>query len=221
MSQSGRPSAYRAGARAIAPLTIAALAFGITFGVLARAAGFGVAAPILMSATVFAGSAQFAAVSVLGDGGAALAAVAAAVLLNARYGAMGISAAAGFHGSPLRRLLAAQLLVDESWAIAQSEGRFDVRRMIGAGVVLYVCWVGGTVAGAAGATLAGSPEALGMDAAFPALFLALLGPRLRERRMLMLSLAAGLVALALTPLLPPGLPVVAAGLVALAGWWWR
>lgn len=219
MSLSGRGSAYLAGARAIAPLTIAAAAFGITFGVLARAAGFGVAAPIVMSATVFAGSAQFAAVSVLGDGGAALAAVTAAVLLNARYGAMGISAAPAFQGSPMRRLLTAQLLVDESWAIAQSEGRFDVRRMIGAGALLYVCWVGGTAAGVAGAALAGSPEALGMDAAFPALFLALLGPRLRERRLLMLSLAAGAVALTLTPLLPPGLPVIAAGVVAVAGWW--
>jgi 4-azaleucine resistance transporter AzlC len=219
MSLPGRDSAYVAGARAIAPLTIAAVAFGITFGLLARAAGFGVAAPIVMSATVFAGSAQFAAVSVLGDGGATLAAVAAAVLLNARYGAMGISAAPAFQGGPMGRLLTAQLLVDESWAIAQADGRFDVRRMMGAGALLYVCWVGGTAAGVAGATLAGSPEALGMDAAFPALFLALLGPRLRERRMLMLSLAAGAVALALTPVLPPGLPVVAAGVVAVAGWW--
>ena len=127
------PSGYRAGLRAVAPLLPAVLAFGVSFGVLADAAGMGGTASIVMSLTTFAGSAQFAAVSVLGAGGTVAAAIAAAVLLNARYGPMALSAAGAFRGGRLRRLLEAQLLVDESWALSQREGRFDRRVMLGAG----------------------------------------------------------------------------------------
>ena len=96
---------YAEGARAVAPIGIAAGAFGLSFGVLARADGMGWAAPLVMSATTFAGSAQFAVASILGGGGAAAAAIAAAVMLNARYAPIGISVASGFEGSALRRLL--------------------------------------------------------------------------------------------------------------------
>ena len=82
-------------------------------------------ASIVMSLTTFAGSAQFAIVSVLGAGGTAVAAIAAAVLLNARYGPMALAAASVFRGGKLRRFLEAQLLVDESWALAQRDGHFD------------------------------------------------------------------------------------------------
>ena len=87
---------YLEGARAIAPIGIAAFAFALSFGVLARAAGMGWAAPVVMSATTFAGSAQFAVASILKDGGAAVAAIAAAVMLNARYAPIGISVASSF-----------------------------------------------------------------------------------------------------------------------------
>jgi hypothetical protein len=133
-------------------------------------------ATVVMSATTFAGSAQFAAASILGAGGGIAAAVTAAVLLNARYGPISISVAPLFRGSSLRRLLEAQLIVDESWAVARRpDGRFERAVLIGAGLVLYVAWVGGTAVGALAGEALADPESLGLDAAFPALFLALLG----------------------------------------------
>ena len=208
--QKKKPAGYAAGARAILPLSPAVLLFGASFGVLARSAGFDPVASIVMSATTFAGSAQFAAVSVLAAGGTAVAAIAAAVLLNARYGPMGLAAARSFRGGAARRAAESQLLVDESWAVSQEDGRFDIRRMLGAGMVLYAGWVGGTVIGVvAGGTL-GDPATLGLDAAFPALFLALLVPLVRNRRALAAALAGGGIALLLTPLTPAGVPVIAA-----------
>src|SRR6185503_7846303 len=111
-----RPGTYRDGFRAILPLMPAIVAFGASFGVLARAAGVDALAAVVMSATTFAGSAQFAVVSVLGAGGTAVAAIAAAVLLNGRYVPMSVAASGAFTGGPVRRVLEAQLLVDESWA---------------------------------------------------------------------------------------------------------
>src|SRR5918994_6340650 len=112
----------RAGARAIAPLMPAVVAFGVSYGVLARAAGMGAVAPVVMSATTFAGSAQFAVASILEGAGGVTAAIAAAVLLNARYAPMSIAVAPGFTGPRWRRLFAAQLIVDESWALSAREG---------------------------------------------------------------------------------------------------
>src|SRR5207253_2194205 len=106
------------GLRIGAPLAVAVGLFGISFGVLARAAGVGSVASIVMSLTTFAGSAQFAAISVLAAGGSVATAITAAVLLNARYGPIGLSASNALHPAPLRRFLEAQLVVDESWAVA-------------------------------------------------------------------------------------------------------
>ena len=114
---------------------IAVFGFGISFGVLARAAGMGSVAPVVMSATTFAGSAQFAAASVLNAGGSVATAVVAAVLLNARYAPIGVSVAPSLHGSWWSRFLHAQLVVDESWAIAsEGDGRFNPRVLVGAGL---------------------------------------------------------------------------------------
>jgi 4-azaleucine resistance transporter AzlC len=215
----GRESRLRDGVRAIAPLSIAAVAFAVSFGVLAESAGMGTIAPILMSATTFAGSAQFAAASILDDGGGAAAAVTAAVLLNLRYAPISISVARGFRGSLPRRLVESQLIVDESWAIShRGGGRFDHRVLLGAGLLLYPCWVGGTVLGALGGELLGDPNDLGLDAAFPALFLALLYPMLRARATIVAAIAGAAVAIALTPVAPPGVPIIAAAAVCLAGW---
>jgi 4-azaleucine resistance transporter AzlC len=216
----GPESRLRDGARAIAPLTIAAAAFGVSFGVLAVAAGMGTLAPIFMSATTFAGSAQFAAASILDDGGGAVAAVTAAVLLNARYAPISISVAPSFGGgSAPARFFESQLIVDESWAVShRGGGRFDRRVLIGAGLLLYPCWVGGTALGALGGELLGDPNELGLDAAFPALFLALLYPMLRSRRVVAAALAGAVVALALTPFTPAGVPIIAAAAVCLLGW---
>ena len=207
-------SAFAAGARAAAPIAIAVVAFGASFGILARDAGMGVLPPILMSVTTFAGSAQFAVASVLGSGGALAAAIVAAVLLNLRYLAIGISVAPALRGSPARRLVEAQLAVDESWAVSQRDGRVDRGRLLGAGAVLMVSWLGGTIAGVLGGSALGDPADYGLDAMFPALFLALLVGQLDGRRARISALAGGVIALALTPVVPPGLPIVAAALGA-------
>lgn len=212
-----RSSGYGAGLRAIAPLLPAVIAFGVSFGVLAQAAGVGATASIVMSLTTFAGSAQFAIVSVLGAGGTAAAAIAAAILLNLRYGPMALSAASVFRGGKLRRLLEAQLLVDESWALAQRDGRFDRRVMIGAGLGLYVGWSTGTAVGVLAGDSLGDPATLGLDAAFPALFLALLSPLLHNRNALAAALIGAGIALALTPITPAGIPVIAATTACLVG----
>ena len=211
-------SPFSAGVRAVGPFAIAVLAFGITFGVLARAAGFGSLAPIVMSATTFAGSAQFAAVSVIGDGGTVAAAVAAALLLNARYGPIGVSVSPVIRGPVLSRLVQAQLVVDENWALAaRPGGRFDRGVLIGAGVTLYLCWIAGTAIGAIVGDAFGDPAALGLDAAFPALFLALLVPQLGERRKLAAAVLGAAIALVLTPVAPVGVPIVAASVACLLG----
>jgi 4-azaleucine resistance transporter AzlC len=209
---------HRDGARAVAPLMVAVLGFGISFGVLARAVGFGWLAPIVMSATTFAGSAQFAAVSVLGDGGTVAAAVAAALLLNARYAPIGITVAPFVTGTAWSRFLHAQLVVDESWAIAaEGEGRFNTRVLIGAGLLLYVTWVGGTAIGAIVGTAFGDPATLGLDAAFAALFLGLLVPLAGDRKHVAAALLGAAIALALTPITPAGVPIIAASAACLLG----
>lgn len=214
-----RPSRrHRDGARAAAPLAIAVVAFGISFGLLARAAGWGWLAPIAMSATTFAGSAQFATVSVMGAGGTVAAAVASALLLNARYGPIGVTVAPWLTGPTWSRFLHAQLVVDESWAIAaEGHGRYDVRVLVGAGLALYVAWVGGTAIGALGGEILADPATLGLDAAFPALFIALLVPQVRSRRALAAAILGAAIALALTPIAPPGVPIVAASAACLLG----
>jgi 4-azaleucine resistance transporter AzlC len=212
-------SRYLEGARAIAPIGIAAFAFALSFGVLARTAGMGWTAPIVMSATTFAGSAQFAVVSVLGDAGAAAAAIAAAVMLNARYIPIGISVASSFEGPAWRRLLQAQLVVDESWAIAlKRRGGLDVRVLLGAGALLYACWNVGTVVGLALGNAIGDANRLGLDAAFPALFLALLIPQLTGRLELEAALLGGAIALVLIPFTPAGVPIVAGASACLLGY---
>jgi 4-azaleucine resistance transporter AzlC len=199
-----------AGARSVAPIAVAVVAFGASFGILARDAGMGVAAPIVMSVTTFAGSAQFAVASVLDDGGALAAAIAAAVLLNLRYLAIGVSVAPSLRGSAPRRLVEAQLAVDESWAVSQRDGRVDRDRLVGAGLVLMPAWVAGTVGGVLGGSALGDPEDYGLDAMFPALFLALLVGQLNGPRARAAAVLGALIALALTPLVPPGVPIVAA-----------
>jgi predicted branched-subunit amino acid permease len=171
-----------------------------------------------MSGTTFAGSAQFAAASVLADGGGLLAAVAAALLLNARYGPIALSVAPSLSGPRRWRFVVAQLVVDESWAIAAgADGRIAARRLVGAGLAIYLGWVAGTVVGVAAGSALTDPETLGLDAAFPALFLGLLAPRLRDARSRSAAIAGAVIALALVPFTPPGVPIVAAALGSLAG----
>jgi branched chain amino acid efflux pump len=199
------------GARAVAPLAVAIAAFGVSFGVLARSAGLSAWAAVAMSATTMAGSAQFAAISVLAAGGSLVVAVATGALLNGRYAVMGLSAAPVLTGPVWRRFLIAQLVVDESWAVAhRRDGGLDRARLIGAGLVLFATHVTFTAVGAFGLGERVDPSALGLDAAFPAMFLALLWPQLAQPGgRLVAGLGAG-VALAVTPIAPPGVPILAA-----------
>src|SRR4051794_37979190 len=133
---------YREGARRAWPLAVAVGGFGLTYGVLARQAGMSPAAVVVFSLTTFAGSAQFAAVSILRDGGTAVAAVVAALLLNARYLPIGLSVASSLGGGPMARALKGQVAVDEAWAVShQGEGRYDGRLLVGAGLTIYSAWV--------------------------------------------------------------------------------
>jgi 4-azaleucine resistance transporter AzlC len=207
---------YRDGVRTAAAVAATVWFFGASFGLVARSAGMGQLAPLVMSATTFAGSAQFAAASILAGSSSALAAITAAVLLNTRYVPISISVARLFHGPRLRRLAESQLIVDESWALARRGGRVDRRILVGAGLLLYVAWVSGTAVGVVAGDALGDPKDLGLDGAFPALFLALLIPQLRSRRAVVAALVAAGIAL-LIPVTPPGTPIVAASAACLLG----
>lgn len=209
----------RRGAVTSIPLAVAVGLFGVSFGVLSvSGGGMGAIPAVIMSMSTFAGSAQFAAASVLGSGGQPVAAIAAALLLNARYLPIGVSVAPYLDGGRVRRFLKAQLVVDESWAIAaDGDGRFDPHRLVGAGIVLWLSWVLGTVIGVVGGEALGDPAALGLDAAFPALFLALLIGQLRSRDAVVAALLGAGIAVALVPFTPAGVPIIAAAAAALIG----
>ena len=207
----------RDGMRAALPLAPSPILFGLSYGVLADATGFGGAAAVVMSATTFAGAAQFAAASVLDAGGTIAAAVLAAVFLNARYIAISVTVASIFPGGRLRRLAESQAIVDESWALSGRRGRFEWPILVGSGLVFYVLWVGSTAAGTAVGGILEDPNALGLDAAFAALFLALAVPYLRERRARQAAALAALITLVLIPVAPAGVPIVAASLACLIG----
>jgi predicted branched-subunit amino acid permease len=207
----------REGFREGLPFGIAALLVGVSFGVLAEPV-MGAVAAIVMSAIVFAGSSQFAALAVLASGGGAAAAIVAGALLNTRFLAMGIALAPSLRGGPLRRAAEGQAVVDASWALAnRGDGRFDRDLLVGATLAQYPCWVIGTVFGALGGDLLGDPRSLGLDAIFPAFFLALLWDDLRDRRALLVAGAAAALALALVPFTPAGVPVIAACVPAIVG----
>jgi 4-azaleucine resistance transporter AzlC len=215
---SASSSRYRDGVRAALAVAATVWFFGASYGLTARSAGMGAVAPLVMSATTFAGSAQFAVTSILGASGGTAAAIAAAVLLNARYAPISISVAQLFQGPRLRRLLESQLIVDESWALSsRGDGRFDRRILLGAGLLLYVSWVGGTAVGVLAGDALGDPRDIGLDGAFPALFLALLVPQLRSPRARAAAILGGAIALVLISVTPPGTPIVAASAACLLG----
>jgi 4-azaleucine resistance transporter AzlC len=221
MPPSGDRESFRAGIRVGIPLAAASLLLGISFGVLAEPV-MGSVAPIVMSGIVFAGSAQFAATAVLADGGGAATAIVAGILLNARFLPMSIAIAPSVRGRPPWRALMGQAIIDASWALAnRGGGRFDVHYMLGATLVNYPAWVGGTAVGVFGVDRIGDPANLGFDAIFPAFFLGLLANELRGSLSVGAALIGAAVALALTPVTPAGVPVLAACAGALLGLRWR
>jgi 4-azaleucine resistance transporter AzlC len=193
------------------------LLFGLSYGVLADATGFGAAAAVVMSATTFAGSAQFAAVSVLDAGGTVVAAILAAIFLNARYVAISVTVASIFPGGKARRLVESQAIVDESWALAGRRGRFEWPILIGSGLVFYALWVGATAVGTVLGGVLEDPNALGLDAAFAALFLALALPYLKQRTAQRAAALAAVITLVLIPVAPAGVPIIAASAACLLG----
>ena len=218
VTSTSRPAPrVRDGVRAALPLAPSPILFGLSFGVLAETAGMSLGAAVVMSATTFAGAAQFAAVSVIDAGGTVLAAIAAAVFLNARYMAISITVSSIFPGSKPRRLVESQMIVDESWALAGRQGSFDRSILVGSGIVFYVLWVGSTAAGTFVGDLFENPDALGLDAAFAALFLAILVPYLKDRRAIQAAAVAGAITLLFTPVAPAGVPIVAAAAACLLG----
>ena len=211
---------YLAGVRAGLPFAVVTGVVAISFGVLARSLGWGVLTPIVFSVITFSASAQFAVAAVLGAGGGVFAAIAAAVLLNARFLPMGVAVAPFLKGGPLRRALEGQAIIDPSWALAsRGEGRFDREFMIGATVPQFAAWIVGTVVGVLANEVVGDVERLGLDVIFPAFFLALLVVELRSGGKRAIAAAAIAVALAaaLVPFAPPGVPVLAACVAALLG----
>jgi 4-azaleucine resistance transporter AzlC len=209
--------ALRPGIRAGLPFGLVALVIGLSFGVLARPV-MGPVAPIVMSLVLFAGSAQFGSLAVLAAGGGAVPAIVAGLLLNARFLPMGIAVAPSLPGSPARRAAEGQAVVDASWALAnQGGGRFDRHMLLGATLPQYPAWVGGTAIGVLIGDAIGDPQRFGLDALFPAFFLALLVPELRTRTELGVALGGAAIAFALIPIVPAGVPILAACLVALLG----
>jgi 4-azaleucine resistance transporter AzlC len=217
-SPADRRIAWWSGVRAAAPYALAGFVLSLSFGVLAREAGMPPVAAIAMSAIVFAGSAQFAAVSIIASGGTLGAAVGAAALVNSRFLPMGAALAPSLPGGPLKRAAQGQPVVDSSWALAANgDGTFDRWHLFGATAIQYVTWVSGTVVGALGGDVIGDAERLGLDAVFPTFFLALLLTELKNGRARGVAALGSAIALVLVPFTPPGVPVLVASLAAFVG----
>ncbi len=199
-------------------LGIAVGAFAVAFGVGSVAAGASVAQTCAMSLLVFTGASQVSAVSVVASGGTTAAALGGALVLAARNAVYGLTMSRRLRGPLGLRLVAAQLTIDESTAMATAQRDADHQRAAFwiTGVSVYVCWNLGTLAGA----LAGSaidPLALGLDAAFPAAFVATMVPHLQHPSGRLAAALGGLICLVTIPFLPVGLPILCASTAVLVG----
>lgn len=196
--------------------------YGIAFGAAGVAAGFSVLQSCLLSLLTFSGASQFAVVGVIGAGGGALSGIATASLLGFRNGLYGLRMAPLLKVRGIKRIIAAHITIDESTGVALSQESLgeDAMRagfwLTGFGVFIF--WNIFTLAGALGAQAMGNPASWGLDAAVPAAFLGLVWPRLVSTSAKLLAASAGLFALALTPFVPAGLPIIAtAGLAVVLG----
>jgi predicted branched-subunit amino acid permease len=197
---------------------VATGAYGLSFGGLSGGAGLSLAQTAALSLLMCTGASQFALVGIVGAGGGAATAATTAILLGSRNAFYGLRLAGVVRARGLRRLLAAQLVIDEAAAMAVAQDEPDSARLAfwATGASVFVMWNLATLAGAVGAQVLASPQALGLDAAAPAAFLALLAPRLRDGDAWAIALASGLAAVVVTPLLPAGMAVLAAALGAVA-----
>jgi predicted branched-subunit amino acid permease len=215
------PPAWREARAAVlrnaAGIGVATGAYALSFGAVATAAGLSVLQTCALSLAMFTGASQYALVGVLGSGGGSLTAAATAVLLGTRntfYG-LRLSSLLGVRGP--RKLVAAQLVIDESTAMSLAHDNDRANRLgfWATGASVYALWNLGTLVGALVAHALSNPRAAGLDAAAPAAFLALLAPRVRSRSALTVAVLAAAIAMASVPLLPIGGPVLVAALVAI------
>ena len=195
-------------------------AYGTAFGAAAVANGFSLLQTCLLSLLTFSGASQFAVIGVLGAGGGALSGIATASLLGIRNGVYGVIMAPRLKVKGFKRIVAAQITIDESTAVALGQevrGEKAMRQgfwLTGFGVFLF--WNLFTVAGALGAQAMGDIRAWGLDSAVPAAFLGLVWPRLKTNRDRILAIGCVVFALAMTPILPAGLPIIATAFIAVA-----
>lgn len=209
---------FRRGLRAGLPFGLVGFLISLSFSVLAMQAGFSALQAMVTAAVVFAGSAQFAMLSVVTAGGGIPAALSAAGLMNSRFLAMGAALAPSLPGGPLKRAAQGQANVDPSWALAgRGDGTFDRWLLFGTTVPQYALWTTGAVVGAVFGDRLGDTHRLGLDAIYPVFFVALLIAELRDPASRSVAVAGGLLAFALVPISPPGIPILAAGTVALFG----
>ncbi|MFJ6381537.1 AzlC family ABC transporter permease [Kitasatospora sp. NPDC092039] len=200
----------RATFRDIALVCLADALVGVSFGAISVSGGLPLWVPIALSVLVFAGGSQFAAVGVVLSGGGALAAVATGLVLNARLLPFGFTVADVLDGPWWRRLVGAQLITDETAAFVLQQSEPRRRRAVYwlCGIALFVVWNISVLLGALAGGLIGDTDALGLDAAFPAVLLALLLPTLSDRRTRTAAMVGAVVAVAATPFVPAGLPVL-------------
>jgi predicted branched-subunit amino acid permease len=197
--------------------------YGIAFGAAGIAAGFSLLQTCILSLLTFSGASQFAVVGVLGAGGTAISGITTASLLGIRNALYGMRMAPIMKFRGLKRVVGAQLTIDESTGVAlgQSERGIDAMRqgfwLTGIGVYLF--WNLFTVLGALGAQAMGDPAAWGLDAAVPAAFLGLVWPRLTNKKERILAVTAMALSLALTPFVAAGLPIISTALLAVAFGW--
>ncbi|WP_026468098.1 AzlC family ABC transporter permease [Amycolatopsis balhimycina] len=202
-------------ARDIGLVCLADCLVGVSYGAIAVSSGFPLWLPMLMSLLVFAGASQFMFVGIVAAGGNPFAAVLAGLLANARHLPFGFAIGDVLGKRWTARLAGSHLMIDESVAFALAQREAHRRRAAywACGIGLFACWNLGVVAGAFAGTAISDTDVFGLDAAFPAVLLALVLPSLRDRAARLPVLAGVVVALAATPFLPAGLPV----LLALAG----
>jgi 4-azaleucine resistance transporter AzlC len=206
------------GVRLGIPYAVVGFVLSLSFGVLARQAGFSAPQALVTSAIVFAGSAQFAALAVLTGGGTAAAAVAAGTMMNGRFLAMGMALAPSLPGGPAKRAAQGQAVVDASWALAnRGDGTFDRWLLFGTTAPQYVTWFLGTLIGAYAGNLLGDTGRLGLDAVFPTFFLGILIDELRQPRSRVVAICGAVIALVLVPFTPAGVPILAAAAAAILG----
>jgi 4-azaleucine resistance transporter AzlC len=213
-----RDSRMRSVVTASLTLSLAVGVFGASFGVGAVAAGASVAQACVVSLLVFTGASQFSAVSVIGAGGSTASALGGALLLAARNGVYGLAMARRLDGSIGKKLIAAQLTIDESTAMAAAQTDPVAQRTAFwvTGCSLYVFWNLGTLLGALVGT-AIDPKTFGLDAAFPAAYVAMVWPLLRQRRSLLAAALGAAICVSLIPFVPVGIPILCAALAVLVG----